>query len=849
MKIIEMTRNNAYVGLLAATVGISIFVADLVVELGVAVGVAYVIPVLISLQMSRRRYALLFALAGTAMTIVGLFAAPSGGESWKVISNRAISLILIWAVAVAVWMVGEALRRSEANYRTLVENIAARTNLKNSQGRYVVVSQDFATAVGLPKERIIGRTAREIYGEGSDLDASTSMDEEVILAGEARRFEQEIHSDNETRVFQVSKAPIIDSNGERSGIVTVGVDITDLRRVEQQVRLQATALESAANGIIITDRDGTIQYVNRAFTTITGYAADEAIGQSPRILKSGVQDDEYYQKLWTTIRKGKVWRGEMINRRKDGSLYTEEQSITPVRDEDGAITSFVIIMSDVTERKRSDETQLRTEKQYRLVFDSLREPISVKDAEGRYIVVNQAFSEIFGMPAEEIVGKRLEDLGRHGDDVPISLAYDIEALTTLGPVEYQNDLLLPDGARTHVVRKAPLMDEEGNPYRLVTISWDITDRERLEDQLVHAQKLESVGRLAGGVAHDFNNMLTAIMGYAELGRRAQTGEGAASQSFQEILEVAERAVNLTRQLLTFSRTQPSNPVLVNLNEVVLGMDSMLRRLIGEDVELVALTTPEPLKVKVDRGQMEQVLTNLVVNARDAMPNGGKISVETAKVGLDQIALRVSDTGVGMTEDVIQRIFEPFFTTKGVGEGSGLGLSTSYGIVTQSGGRIDVDSELGKGTTLSVILPKAEGDTESPSLSGTIIQTGGTETILLVEDESKIRSMTARALTDLGYEVLEAANGIDAVSIVETGGHEKIDLLLTDLVMPMLGGRETARRIRNLLPDIKVLFVSGFQGDARAEPSVSESGGQFLAKPFSLKLLATRVRETIDESQA
>jgi signal transduction histidine kinase len=367
----------------------------------------------------------------------------------------------------------------------------------------------------------------------------------------------------------------------------------------------------------------------------------------------------------------------------------------------------------------------------------------------------------------------------------------------------------------------------------------------LDTQRLHSQKMEAIGRLAGGVAHDFNNLLTAISGYAELGEGSLTGESRATRSFREISQVAQRAATLTQQLLTFSRAHTGNRVVVSLNAIVLDLDSMLRRLIGADIEFVTVLAPESPMVSADPGQMEQVITNLAVNARDVMPDGGKLTIETAIFGPDHVVLRVTDTGSGMTEEVKQHIFEPFYTTKEVGEGSGLGLSTSYGIVTQSGGRIEVESEPGIGSTFGVILPRVEGYPQAPQSSDTAAQTGGKETILLVEDEPTIRAMTSEALSELGYRVLVAENGIDALSVVEAHPGDEIDLVLTDLVMPMLGGREAAHRIGLKRPGIKVLYTSGFNGDALEDLDDSGSHTQFLPKPFTLESLATKVREALD----
>jgi signal transduction histidine kinase len=386
------------------------------------------------------------------------------------------------------------------------------------------------------------------------------------------------------------------------------------------------------------------------------------------------------------------------------------------------------------------------------------------------------------------------------------------------------------------------------------------EHQRLEAQYHQAQKMEAVGRLARGVAHDFNNLLTAIMGYAGLTLQTLPPDDPVRSDIEGIQKTAERATNLTRQLLAFARKQIIHPTVLNLNDLILNVDKMLRRLIGEDIELVTLPAPELGQVKADPGQLEQVLLNLAVNARDAMPKGGKLTIETANVTLDEdytsqhaevtageyVMLSVSDTGMGMTEEVKTHLFEPFFTTKEKDKGTGLGLATCFGIVKQSGGHIEVYSEVDQGTTFKVYLPRLE-ETVSPvpvqAKSDDL--PWGTETVLLVEDESSVRELASRLLRQQGYKVLEAANGDEALRVVQEYAEAEIDLLLTDMVMPQLGGRELADRLKAMWPGVKVLFISGYTDDAVVHHGVLEPGIAFLPKPFSSRILVRKVREVLD----
>lgn len=388
---------------------------------------------------------------------------------------------------------------------------------------------------------------------------------------------------------------------------------------------------------------------------------------------------------------------------------------------------------------------------------------------------------------------------------------------------------------------------------------DVTERRQLESELFQIQKMEGIGTLAGGVAHDFNNLLGVIMGYAGLLREKLPPQHPARRDVEEILDATDRATDLTRQLLAFSRRQIIQPRVVNLNGLILNMDKLLRRIIGEDIELVTLPTASLWSVKVDQGQMEQVLVNLAANARDAMPNGGKLTIETANVTLDDyyarhhpevtpgdyVMLAVSDAGTGMTEEVKARLFEPFFTTKAPGKGTGLGLATCHGILKQNGGSIRVYSEPGHGTTFKIYLPRVE---EAPQGLMNMDRTGplprGKETILLVEDEEAVRSMTAGLLRNNGYTVLEAANGSEALRLAQEC-EEEIHLLLTDVVMPQMGGRELAERFRELNPYTKILFTSGYTDNSIVRHALLAPGFAFIQKPFTMAELAYKVRNLLD----
>jgi PAS domain S-box-containing protein len=515
------------------------------------------------------------------------------------------------------------------------------------------------------------------------------------------------------------------------------IDTSERRRAEQASKLLATAVEQGAEALVITDLDGTIQYINPSFERITGYTREDAVGKTPAILKSGKHDDSFYEEMWKTLSRGEVWTGHFINRRKDGTLYRQNATISPVRDVSGEIISYVCAARDVTRERE------------------------------------------------------------------------------------------------------------------------------LEDQLRQSQKMEAIGQLAGGIAHDFNNLLTAIMGNSELLLHGMDINDPRREDLEEIRKAGTRAAALTRQLLAFSRRQVLEPMPLNLNEVVGSVSKMIERLIGENVELVTTLEPFLGQVNADPGQIEQVVLNLAVNARDAMPVGGKLLVETANAELDNeyvsihapvepgqyVMLAVSDTGAGMDEETKSRIFEPFFTTKEAGKGTGLGLSTVYGIVKQSNGYIWVYSEPGKGTSFKVYLPQAE-ELEMPVVAedrapqeASARAVMGNETALLVEDDESVRAVVRRTLEGSGYTVLEAHGAGEAVRLAEQYVGP-IHFLITDLIMPETSGRDLAQTVAALRTGIKVLYMSGYSDNAVLRHGMLSPDMDFIAKPFTQEKLLEKVRQIL-----
>jgi two-component system cell cycle sensor histidine kinase/response regulator CckA len=525
---------------------------------------------------------------------------------------------------------------------------------------------------------------------------------------------------------------------------------------------------------------------------------------------------------------------------------------------------------ELEERRQAEAALRKSQELYRRVVETSTDTIALFDLNGRVLFASPSCTTILGYEPSELVGRRFVDL-IHPDDVA-------------GASDVVRAALAGEGSRPHTARvchraghwvslegiPAGIYDEDGTPEMVLGVARDVTERLRaeeerrsLEAQLRHSQKMEAVGRLAGGIAHDFNNLLTAIGGYGQLALASLSGdEPRVRRQLEELLRAADRAAALTRQLLAFSRRQVLQPRVLDLNTVVREVESMLARLIGADVELVTSLDSDLGPTHADPSQIEQVVVNLAVNARDAMRQGGRLLIETANAELDDdfasrhvgsrpgsyVSLTVADTGEGMDAEASARLFEPFFTTKGPGSGTGLGLSTVYGIVKQSHGYVAVDSEPGRGTVVTVYLPRvkavAELESGASARAPEAVARGGSETVLVVEDEEIVRSLIREMLEGLGYTVVDARDGEEALSILSEGP-PGIDLVITDLVMPRMSGRELARRVGELQPETAVLLVSGYAGDTATVHGPLETGTAFLEKPFNGAELAEKVRELLD----
>jgi len=605
------------------------------------------------------------------------------------------------------------------------------------------------------------------------------------------------------------------------------------------------------------DPDGRVLTWNPSAERIFGWSAADVIGGPLPIVP------EHKHEEFARLRKqgiaGRHFIGkEVVRMKKDGTCFDGSLSAAPIRDAKNRIIGIMSAMEDITERKRAEAALRESEERLQAILESNANPIVVYDVEGCPHYLNPAFFRIFGWTLAELEGRRIPFVPE--DQKEITASKIAEIFATEAPVKFVSQRLTKKGDVLDVVVSAAIVrGAEGQGIGMVVNLTDITEQRKLETQLRQAQRMESVGRLAGGVAHDYNNMLSVILGYSEMALDRIDPEDPLKGDLEEILYAARRSADITRQLLAFSRQQSISPKMFDLSAAVESILKMLRRLIGEDIDLLWKPDKVQCQVKMDPTQLDQILANLCVNARDAIAGTGKITIETGHVVFDQAycaehagfapggyaLLAVSDDGIGMTRETLSHLFEPFFTTKNKREGTGLGLATVYGIVKQNQGCINVYSEPDKGTTFKIYLPR-HGVEEQEKIKEPMapIPSKHGETVLLVEDEASILKMGKALLENLGYAVLASANPIEALTLARKH-FDKIHLLVTDVVMPDMNGRELADRLQRIFPNLKILFMSGYTANMIAHQGVLDEGVNFIQKPFSNQDLAAKVREALE----
>ncbi len=769
----------------------------------------------------------------------------------------------------------EKIQKSEGRFKQLVEASIIGIIIADFNGIIVEANDVFLKMVGYSQRDLLEGKLR--WDQMSPPEFS-SQDKRALKdlnsLGEVLPYEKEYIRKDGSRVPVMVGGTLI--KGSSSTIMAFVLDISDqkeaareLSRVhaenELQVRTFDMLLSSISDMTYTFDREERFHYANKPVLELYAKTLEEIQGKTFADLGYPSElTDHIRQNLQQVFNTGRSVRNETQFPDAKGKTGFYEYIFNPVFGTDNMVEFVVGSARDITERKQTEEALRKAETKYRQIVESLPAIVYRTEPDPPYVPTYVSPNiETFGLSSEEWYAEpdmwasliHSEDRGRVLSTIEASRARGADS-----ELEYR--IVAQDGSIHWWQDKGRFVfDEQGHRTGWQGIILDMTTTKELEHQLRQGQRLESVGILAGGIAHDFNNMLTAINGYAQMTLRNLKDNDPLRANIEEIMKAGLRSAALTDQLLAFSRRQVLRPVVLNLNTVIADTLRMLQRLIGEDIQLTATLEPKIGRVIVDPGQFSQIVMNLAVNARDAMPQGGTLTIATANVFIEPEYARqhvgilpgpyvmtiVSDNGIGMSEDIKQHIFEPFFTTKEVGRGTGLGLATAYGIVKQSGGSIEVSSEEGSGTAFRVYLPRVTAPLHVPNEKHiSLDMLGGTETILLVEDEDIVRNLSRHILEECGYKVIEAINGIEALQICAR--ECPIDLLLTDVVMPQMGGRELSERLREIIPDLRILFTSGYTDDEVVKHGVIEIDTNFIQKPFTPDSLAQKVREVLDNDK-
>ncbi len=740
-----------------------------------------------------------------------------------------------------------------------VEDVTQFVRLKQAEGK----QQELAAEL----QRRVDQTEGEVFQRAQQLQivneqlrqVNDALQSEIAerklsearsaeLAEELRLLNEELECRVEERTAELAETNLALTN-----------EMAERHRVQDLFR---QAMESLPSATVVIDSAGSIVMVNEQTDKLFGYDRVELIGQTVELLvpeRMRKHHPAYRADFFAHPETRLMGVGrELFGRHKDGREFPVEIGLNPFHTKDGIFVLGMIV--DISERKRIEEAQRQSEMRFRAIFNQTFELVGMLNTDGTIVEVNQPALDFRGLKHEDVVGQSVWETPWF--DISVE-ARELARMAVTGAAAGQfmrQEVTVRDlrgGLRTFDFSVKPVINDADRVELLIVEARDITEQKLLEGQFRQAQKMEAVGQLAGGVAHDFNNLLTIITGYSEIMLESLPPGDPMHEMLEEINKAGQRSATLTRQLLAFSRKQVLTTKVLDLNEVVKNTEKMLRRMIGEDVKLATIL-PEIDRVKADPSQLEQVLLNLAINARDAMPQGGELIIETKNVELDEeytathagvnagryVLLCVTDSGEGMSVEVQRRLFEPFFTTKGTGKGTGLGLAVVHGIVKQSDGHIQVYSEPGTGSSFKIYLPAIEQlprvNQEPPQRP---VVAHGTETILLVEDEEGVRALGQRALERYGYTVLVASDPAEAIRI--SRAHEgPIELLLTDVVMPQMNGRRLSELLSPERPEMKVLYMSGYTDDAIVRQGILNAGVNFLHKPFSPAALAAKVRDSL-----
>lgn len=769
------------------------------------------------------------------------------------------------------------LRASEARYRGLFESMTQGVVQFSGDGRIVAANPAALAILGIEEDQLFGRTSLDArwYAIHEDGAPFPGEDHPAPLAARTGREVSNVvmgvfnPREKRYRWLLISAVPVKSPGSDTvSHVYAVFDDITERRERDQRLLGLRMAVEQASEGFMMSLLDGTVSYANPAWAAMHGGVPSDFEGKHLQVHHTREQYvSEVQPAIEGLIREGTCHR-QIGHVRLDGSTFITQMSCRVLKDRVGEPFGLLSIGRDVSAEKEAERALAESERRYRDLFEQAPIGIFATTSRGEVLHVNPAMARIleYESPEEAILA-----VHRLGNELYVDAGRRTEFLRELeehGTVsEFEYEAFTKTGRTVWLAMNARISSRcTDGSFVIEGFSWDVTERkraeqerERLQVRLAQAQKMESIGRLAGGVAHDFNNMLGVILGSVELAMQNVEASSPIREDLDEIRGAAERSTNLTRQLLAFARRQTIHPELLNLNETVAGMLKMLQRLIGENVTVRFDPAPTVWTVRIDPGQVDQILANLVVNARDAISGAGTVRIETANAEIDAafcaqhagalpgeyVLLTVSDTGAGMDRETAAHIFEPFFTTKEQGQGTGLGLATVYGIVKQNEGFIDVHTQPGVGTTFAIYFPRAAvrpGDADSDGREAGV-ESPGTETVLLVEDDAPVLRLARRLLDGLGYRVLVAASPREALRVIDE--HEgAIDVLMTDVVMPEMSGRDLWESASARRPAMRCLYMSGYPNDIIAPEEAFAPGIGFLPKPFSARDLSIKLRDLL-----
>lgn len=751
----------------------------------------------------------------------------------------------------------ETLRQSELRFRKAIEYAPFPVAIHAENGDMLAVSQTWLELTGYAFEEIstINKWIEQAYG----------TEQPQIIAGIDKLYELDTRidegeftiacKDGTQRIWEFSSTPLGRLPDGQRGVISMAVDITERKNAEKQMHLQSSALNAAANGIVITDVHGLVEWANPAFTKLTGYTLEDALGKNPReLVNSGVHARTFFEPLWHTVLSGNIWRGELINRRKDGTLYHEEEAITPVWNKDGVMTHFIAIKQDITKRKEAEKEREELLKQVQAqaeqmdqIMRSVPEGITLLDPDGRILIANDQAKKHLVLLSNTAVGEKLTTLG----DLSLNTLLRQPAHGNWHELQFQNHIfeLIPQQVKSGPVSQG-----------WVLVLREVTEQKRIEEQLHRQERLAAIGQLAAGIAHDFNNLMAVILLYAEMLARSPRLNAKEKAQLNTINQQTKRAARLIDQILDFSRRSVFERQPLDLLSLLKEEVKLLQRTLSENIEIELVYAESPYIVQADITRIQQTILNLAFNARDAMPDGGLLQFKLSPLTVDRddqaplpmmppgnwVHLSVKDTGTGIDPAVLDHIFEPFVTTKEPGKGTGLGLSQVHGIVAQHDGFITLQSEQGAGTTFDLYFPATlfEEGADVPELPETAVSGHG-ELLLVVEDEPDLRNALVESLTLLQYNVTEAANGVEALAILEQG--TAVDLIICDVVMPKMGGVPFVQALQKQKSPPPVIFVTGHPLDKESDNLRTMGVYDVLPKPFHHVQLSYAIAAALNQS--